>query len=80
MKHGSHEQRALLRLNKKLLKGFGFEQGVTHAEFIRRADSEHESDRYVFLEVAARVGGAYTAETIAAATGIKFFLVRMGQN
>jgi biotin carboxylase len=73
VKHGSQEQRALLKLNKKLLNGFGFEQGVTHAEFIRRADSEHESDRYVFLEVAARVGGAYTADTIAAATGINLW-------
>jgi biotin carboxylase len=73
VKHGSQEQRALLKLNKKLLKRFGFEQGVTHAEFIRRADSEHESDRYVFLEVAARVGGAYTADTIAAATGINLW-------
>lgn len=73
VKHGSQEQRALLKLNKKLLKGFGFEQGVTHAEFIRRADSEHESDRYVFLEVAARVGGAYTADAIAAATGINLW-------
>jgi len=73
VKHDSQEQRALLKLNKKLLKGFGFEQGVTHAEFIRRADSEHESDRYVFLEVAARVGGAYTADTIAAATGINLW-------
>ena len=74
VKHGSQEQRALLRLNKKLLKGFGFTQGVTHAEFIRRAGSEqNESDRHVFLEVAARVGGAYTAETIAAATGINLW-------
>ena len=71
VKHRSQEQRALLKLNKKLLNGFGFEQGVTHAEFIRRADSkQHESDQFIFLEVAARVGGAYTADTIAAATGI----------
>jgi len=74
VKHGSQEQRALLKLNKKLLHGFGFEQGVTHAEFIRRADSEqHESDQFIFLEVAARVGGAYTADTIAAATGINLW-------
>jgi biotin carboxylase len=73
VKYGSQEQRALLKLNKTLLKGFGFEQGVTHAEFIRRADSEGASDRYVFLEVAARVGGAYTADTIAAATGINLW-------
>jgi biotin carboxylase len=68
VKHGSQEQRALLALNKKLLKGFGFEQGVTHAEFIRPAGlAPHE---FIFLEVAARVGGAYTADTIEAATGI----------
>lgn len=88
VKHGSQEQRALLRLNRKLLEGFGFEQGVTHAEFIRRADAEHpnsvsvvhtpraetsESDQFDFLEVAARVGGAYTADTIAAATGINLW-------
>ena len=74
VKHGSQEQRALLTLNKKLLKGFGFRQGVTHAEFIDRAGADqHESDRHVFLEVAARVGGAYTAETIAAATGINLW-------
>lgn len=103
VKHGSQEQRALLMLNKKLLDGFGFEQGVTHAEFIRRADSERhanpvgavstaefgiarkidsanfsraetsESDQFNFLEIAARVGGAYTADTIAAATGINLW-------
>ena len=74
VKHGSQEQRALLKLNKKLLDGFGFKQGVTHAEFIRRADSEQRAkDQFVFLEVAARVGGAYTAETIAAATGINLW-------
>ena len=74
VKHGSQVQRALLTLNKKLLKGFGFRQGVTHAEFIGHAGADqHESDRHVFLEVAARVGGAYTAETIAAATGINLW-------
>ncbi len=73
VKHGSQEERALLKLNKKLLNGFGFKQGVTHAEFIRRADSERVSDQFIFLEVAARVGGAYTAETIAAATGINLW-------
>lgn len=74
VKHGSQEQRALLALNEKLLKGFGFEQGVTHAEFIRPADlAQPESDQFIFLEVAARVGGAYTADTIEAATGINLW-------
>ena len=72
VKHGSQVQRGLLALNKKLLKGFGFERGVTHAEFILRESPEPapKTSQFYFLEVAARVGGAYTAETIAAASGI----------
>jgi biotin carboxylase len=108
VEHGSQAQRALLALNKKLLDGFGFERGVTHAEFIRRVDSQEpgkpvrsvsapefgmaekvssakisrsgrgpaqtaECGQFHFLEVAARVGGAYTAETIAAASGINLW-------
>lgn len=104
VKRGSKEQRGLLTLNKRLLSSFGFERGVTHAEFIRRADppgkpvraseiripgrgsTAHISrigkgpapasgtDQFHFLEVAARVGGAYTSETIAAASGINPWL------
>jgi biotin carboxylase len=87
VKHGSQEERVLLALNKRLLDGFGFKRGVTHAEFIRRADSEKLSgthisrsgrvrastcrrDQFYFLEVAARVGGAYTTDTIEGASGI----------
>lgn len=74
VKHGSREQRALLALNKRLLKGFGFEHGVTHAEFIRPTHAQqHQNEQFIFLEVAARVGGAYTADTIAAATGINLW-------
>jgi biotin carboxylase len=74
VKYGSREERTLLALNKKLLKGFGFEQGVTHAEFIRPAASaRYPNEQFIFLEVAARVGGAYTADTIAAATGINLW-------
>jgi biotin carboxylase len=69
VKHGSQTRRALLALNKKLLSGFGFERGVTHAEFIREDDSMGRGQFY-FLEVAARVGGAHTTDTIAAASGI----------
>ncbi|HSE22153.1 MAG TPA: ATP-grasp domain-containing protein [Pyrinomonadaceae bacterium] len=74
VKYGSREERALLALNKKLLNGFGFQQGVTHAEFIHRAASAvYPNEQFIFLEVAARVGGAYTADTIAAATGINLW-------
>ena len=72
VKYNSREQRTLLALNEKLLKGFGFDQGVTHAEFIRPA-ARHQNEQFIFLEVAARVGGAYTADTIAAATGINLW-------
>jgi len=85
VKRGAPERRLLLALNRKLLKSFGFERGVTHAEFIRRAASQDISgansskpakspaaanDQFYFLEVAARVGGAHTTDTIAAASGI----------
>jgi hypothetical protein len=75
VKHGSRDQQALLALNKKLLTGFGFERGVTHAEFIRSSEGQGTNkgakrNQFYFLEVAARVGGAYPADTIAAASGI----------
>lgn len=69
VKRGAPERRLLLALNRRLLKSFGIERGVTHAEFIRRAES-HAKNQFHFLEVAARVGGAHTTDTIAAATGI----------
>jgi biotin carboxylase len=69
VKRSARERRLLLALNRRLLKSFGFEQGVTHAEFIRPAES-HAKDQFYFLEVAARVGGAHTTDTIAAASGI----------
>ena len=71
VRYGSRIRRSLLALNKKLLLGFGIERGVTHAEFIVQRDND--TDRIYFLEVAARVGGAYTAETIEAATGINLW-------
>lgn len=85
VKRGAPERRGLLALNRRLLKSFGFERGVTHAEFIRRAESQDvagaatskpgnapagTNDQFYFLEIAARVGGAHTTDTIVAATGI----------
>ena len=63
--YDSHEHRELTRLNAELLRALGLNRGAAHAEFIRgAADGE-----FYFLEVAARVGGAYIAETLEAATG-----------
>lgn len=68
--YASKPRKALLALNARLLTGFGIDRGVTHAEFIERGASTSGKNRFYFLEVAARVGGAFTAETIEAATGI----------
>jgi biotin carboxylase len=71
--YASKTRKDLLALNAKLLQGFGIDRGVTHAEFIERSGAQRAQDRFYFLEVAARVGGAFTAETIEAATGINFW-------
>lgn len=63
------ERAELLRLNEKLLLRFGLHNGASHAEFIKSATD----GQFYFLEVAARVGGAYTAETHEAATGLNLW-------
>jgi biotin carboxylase len=59
----------LLDLNHKVLEDLGFLRGVTHAEFLK-ANSD---GKFYFLEVAARVGGAYISDVIEAATGINLW-------
>lgn len=68
VERGSPEERALLDANRALLGAMAFVRGATHAEFIRGTDG-----RIHFLEVAARVGGAYIAETLEAATGLNLW-------
>ena len=65
----SAERAALCQLNQRLLRDFGLNQGASHAEFIQSA----ADGQFYFLEVAARVGGAYTAETLEAATGLNLW-------
>lgn len=65
VRRGSDEERALLEMNRALLKTLGFVRGATHAEFIRGHDGE-----FYFLEVAGRVGGAFIADSLEAATGV----------
>jgi hypothetical protein len=66
VKHGSDDERQLLKVNRKLISALGLSDGAAHAEFIRSAlDGE-----LYFLEIAARVGGAYIAESLEAASGI----------
>ena len=66
---GSPESAELLTLNRKVLSELGFVRGVTHAEFLK-ADFD---GKFYFIEVAARVGGAYISDVIEAATGINLW-------
>src|ERR1051326_3082790 len=67
--HQSPEKRKLLDINRRLIRAMGMETGATHAEFIK---SEADGDFY-FLEIAARVGGAYIADVLEAASGINLW-------
>ncbi len=66
---GTDDEKRLFAINRKLLKTLGLEMGAAHAEFIKStADGE-----FYFLEVAARVGGAYIADVLEAASGINLW-------
>src|SRR5713226_4506107 len=67
--HGSEDQRKLLEINRRLVRAMGLQTGATHAEFIK---SEADGEFY-FLEIAARVGGAYIADVLEAASGINLW-------
>lgn len=67
--YNSKEKRELERFNKKLLKAFNYNRGVTHAEFLQCA----ETGKYYLLEVAARVGGAYIANVLEEACGFNLW-------
>jgi len=58
-----------LNINKKLIRALGLERGATHAEFIK-SDAD---GKFYFLEIAARVGGAYIADVLEAASGVNLW-------
>lgn len=60
---------ALEELNARLAPGLGMESGVTHAEYIKA----HADGRFYFLEIAARVGGAFIADLVEQATGVNLW-------
>jgi hypothetical protein len=69
LEHGSDDQTKLLALNRRLVSALGLTRGAAHAEFIKAQDD----GRFYFLEIAARVGGAYIAETLEAASGVNIW-------
>ncbi len=60
----------LRELHGKVLEALGFVRGVSHTEFIRG----REDGRFYFLETAARVGGAYITDLVAASTGMDLWV------
>jgi biotin carboxylase len=64
----SEGTRDLLAINARMIPALGMVRGVTHAEYIRG-----ESGRIWFLEVGARVGGAFIADVVEAATGVNLW-------
>lgn len=69
VERGSIEEGALVAMNQALITTLGFVRGATHAEFIRAA----AGGRFYFLEIAARVGGAFIADTLEAASGLNLW-------
>lgn len=69
VERASQEWLALTDFNKHLAPAFGLRRGITHAEFIRA----HADGRLYFLEIAARVGGAFIADLVGFATGINLW-------
>lgn len=67
--HGSENEKKLLANNRRLVKALQLERGAAHAEFIK-SDADGE---FYFLEMAARVGGAYIADVLEAASGLNLW-------
>ena len=67
--HDSADRKKLLEINRRLIKALRMQTGATHAEFIK----SETDDGFYFLEIAARVGGAYIAEVLEAASGINLW-------
>jgi hypothetical protein len=66
---GSRDWKELTDMNETLAPALGMVRGVTHAEYIRA----HADGRYYFLEIAARVGGAFIADLVEVSTGVNLW-------
>jgi hypothetical protein len=66
---GSADDKALLKMNAQIMKGFGMKHSASHTEFIK----DKNSGQLYFLETSARVGGANIAELVEAASGINLW-------
>jgi biotin carboxylase len=65
----SGDWKDLTAFNSTLAPAFGLEHGVTHAEYIKA----HAGGQFYFLEIAARVGGAFISDLVQASTGVNLW-------
>jgi biotin carboxylase len=65
----TEDAKALIALNKSVLKAFGMVRGVSHSEFIKAK----QDGKFYFLETAARVGGAHLADMVEAASSVNLW-------
>lgn len=65
----SQDWKQLTAMNRALAPSLGMVRGVTHAEYLRA----HADGRYYFLEIGARVGGAFMDELVETATGVNLW-------
>lgn len=65
----SSDWQQLTALNSALAPSLGMMRGVAHAEYIRA----HADGQFYFLEIAARVGGAFIADLVEVSTGINLW-------
>jgi biotin carboxylase len=61
--------KGLTAFNAALAPAFGLRGGVTHAEYIKA----HADGKLYFLEIAARVGGAFISDLVEASTDINLW-------
>ena len=69
LERDSADSTALQAVNRELIQGLGLVRGVTHAEFLKG----HSNGKFYFIEIAARVGGAYISDVIDYATGVNLW-------
>jgi len=69
LERDSGDSNALQAVNRELIQGLGLVRGVTHAEFLKG----HSNGKFYFIEIAARVGGAYISDVIDYATGVNLW-------
>jgi len=65
----SSDFKDLTAFNAAVAPALGLEHGVTHAEYIKA----HADGQIYFLEIAARVGGAFISDLVEASTGVNLW-------